>query len=277
MAKSKKVVPVWLVFLLLTVGGIIVIAVSFVGVVSKDNVSPVTNVTSRAETNLAVNSVEESSIQDPWARTDVFPESPTHKSSFFKQPPTQGAPQGINLRLVRDGRVEGRRVGVLVQDWMYCYPPTGDIIIVPAGYASDFASIPGWATHFIDVMGNNIEAAVVHDWLYSVGEPGRKNFADEVLRYALKEQKVDLATRNAMFSAVQVGGGSAYGRSTEWSQRFGDAFLGKFPIAPPYEKPKSGVITRVSNCKLIESDAAQTEILTKFGSDTWPKAPNSSN
>src|SRR4051794_36002195 len=76
---------------------------------------------------------------------------------------TQAETTGLDFRLMRDYRIEGRRVGIVMRDWLYCYPPTGELILVPRGYMTDFASIPGFAKPFIDEFGDNAEAAVAHD------------------------------------------------------------------------------------------------------------------
>jgi len=183
----------------------------------------------------------------------------------------QADPTGLDFRLMRDYRIEGRRVGIVMSDWLYCYPPTGDVILVPRGYLTDFASIPGFARGLIDEFGDNAEAAVAHDWLYAVGEPGLREKADDLFRYALMEQGVGGVTRNAMHAAVRAGGGGAYGRAGEWDRRFGDTTLGKPLLAAPYKRRTTAVVTRLASCKSMEDQGELDRLRAAFGSASWPR------
>lgn len=173
---------------------------------------------------------------------------------------------------MRDYRIEGRRVGIVLRDWLYCYPPTGDLILVPKGYMTDFASIPAMARPFIDIFGDNAEAAVAHDWLYAVGEPGQKRKADELFRYALQEQGVGAVTRNAMHAAVNNFGGSAYGRAGEWDRRFGDpervAPLSKSPL----ERRATATVGHLADCRVMEDRETLARLYVRYGSAAWPRA-----
>jgi len=134
-----------------------------------------------------------------------------------------------------------------------------------------FASIPGWADRIVDRMGNSMDGAVVHDWLYAVGEPGKKSYADDVLRYALMEQHVDVVTRNAMYQAVGIGGGAAYGSPTEWSRRFGDPDTGTPVTAPPFKKRATAIVTRLDSCNALERDTTIRWLKRNFRSADWAK------
>ena len=50
-------------------------------------------------------------------------------------------------------------------------------ITVPAGFITDFASLPGFARPFIHPLGAHIWAAILHDWLL---EPVLNNVLQEV-------------------------------------------------------------------------------------------------
>jgi hypothetical protein len=172
------------------------------------------------------------------------------------------------MRLLRDERVGPNRVAVLTADLLYCYPPTRELIVVPRSYMTDFASVPAGAHHLIDRYGDNIEAAVVHDWLYAVGEPERRTFADEIFRYALMEQGVGLATRNLAYEAVRAGGANAYGSDREWNTRFYNPD-GTGPISPPFLKRASAVVTVLDTCDDLESPARIEALENEFGSSGW--------
>ena len=57
---------------------------------------------------------------------------------------------------------------VLVEELRYKIERTGQRIIVPAGFVTDFASVPQVAQSIISVLGKHSVPAVVHDYLYWV-------------------------------------------------------------------------------------------------------------
>ncbi len=74
---------------------------------------------------------------------------------------------------------------------------------------------------------------MVHDWLYSVGEPGRRGEADDIFRDALEELGVDVARRNIMHGAVTAFGAGGYARAAAtWATQFMDWRTGD-PLPPP--------------------------------------------
>ena len=187
--------------------------------------------------------------------------------------PQQPQPTGLPNIIVRDVKVDGRRLAILTDDWLYCYPPTRELIVVPKGYVTDFASVPPAARVVIDVYGSNIEGAVVHDWLYAVGEPGKREKADQVIRYALMEQDVDLVRRNTVYMAVRGGGGGAYGRAAEWDKRFGDPATGRLlPKAPYRARERAAVATLPEGCNALENPQRLQELRRTYSSATWSRA-----
>jgi hypothetical protein len=79
---------------------------------------------------------------------------------------------------------------------------------------TDFASIPR-AVHFvISPFGKHAEAAVIHDWLYTLGTPkdrkGR-HMADKAFVKALRLLEVNWFKRQIMYWAVRLGGAGGYG------------------------------------------------------------------
>jgi uncharacterized protein DUF1353 len=179
--------------------------------------------------------------------------------------------RGVPVQLIRDARIEGRRAAIVSRDWLYCYPPTRELILVPRGYVTDFASIPPAARGLIDVFGDNAEAAVVHDWLYAVGEPGGHGKADDVLRYALMEQHVGVVTRNAMHWAVSSFGGGAYGRTGEWDRRFGDPEQGVLLEHAPFARRTTAVVGVIEgSCARMDDPAVLTQLYATYRSADWP-------
>jgi hypothetical protein len=152
----------------------------------------------------------------------------------------------LHVAVERDAHREGfRRVAVLTDDYFWCYPLTHEVIRVQKGFETDFASIPYAVSAVIDPMGDNMEAAVIHDYLYAVGEPGQREKADTILLDALQQHHVDPIRRKLMYEAVRAGGAKNYGAPTEW--RFVDPETQK-PIKPP-PKPKSAIVARLNRCE----------------------------
>jgi hypothetical protein len=81
------------------------------------------------------------------------------------------------------------------------------IIVVPAGFRTDLASVPRLPFIYL-LMGNtSTAAAVIHDFLYSKHLVKRR-VADAVLREASKAIGVPWWRRNLMWIGVRVFGGS---------------------------------------------------------------------
>ena len=85
----------------------------------------------------------------------------------------------------------------------------GSIIKVPAGFITDFASVPRLPVTFA-LFGNiGHRGAVVHDWLYSTGDRSREE-SDKILKALLLEEGVGKFRANAMYLGVRLAGGSHY-------------------------------------------------------------------
>jgi hypothetical protein len=113
---------------------------------------------------------------------------------------------------------------------------------VPRGYVTDFASVPAWATLVtglrLQPLGRWAWAAVLHDLLYAIGEPGRRAMADDVFRERLKLDGVDPTDRAVLFAAVRLGGGAGYACAPRWwaSESFADPETGAYPVRPPFAR-----------------------------------------
>lgn len=111
----------------------------------------------------------------------------------------------------RDGRVTAR----LLQG--FGYRPGGDeeAIAVPAGFVTDFASVPWGFWNLEPPLGDAGKAAVVHDYLYATkGLGGRysRAQADGIFRQALGALGVPLWKRTLLWAAVRIGGAGGWGR-----------------------------------------------------------------
>jgi hypothetical protein len=85
--------------------------------------------------------------------------------------------------------------------------------VVPAGYKTDFASVP--RVPFAYLLAGNAahKAAVLHDYMYSKGYD--RKLADDIFYYAMEAEGVPDWRRNLMYAAVRAFGGSAYQKSED--------------------------------------------------------------
>lgn len=91
-------------------------------------------------------------------------------------------------------------------------------LIVPEGFNNDLASIPQIFQNLIPVVGPQNWPSVVHDWCYVNKWRTRKD-CDELFLAGLKSVKVGWIKRNAMYSAVRLGGWFLWRKrkDTEWT------------------------------------------------------------
>lgn len=81
-------------------------------------------------------------------------------------------------------------------------------VTVPAGFLTDFASIPDLALSIVN--GDDLERpAVLHDYLYS-NHIGTRSQADGLLLRAMREVDVGILKRWAVYLAVRVAGWVAW-------------------------------------------------------------------
>lgn len=104
-------------------------------------------------------------------------------------------------------------------DYSYLFDPTCEVVQVPDGFLTDFASIPAWARIFFN-PSNYAEAALTHDWLYANGlrgdQEGRAK-ADLIFRTALEELGKSGFEIAVLHRAVRWGGGGGYGRPDDFA------------------------------------------------------------
>ncbi len=84
-------------------------------------------------------------------------------------------------------------------------------IHVPAGFETDFASIPRGLWNLFPPTGAYGKAAVIHDFLYRMWGTSRKD-ADKIFLEAMAVLDVDRVTRYTLYSAVRMFGGHAYAK-----------------------------------------------------------------
>lgn len=87
-------------------------------------------------------------------------------------------------------------------------------VCVPIGFCTDFASVPRLPIAFLLTGDVSHSAAVVHDYLYSIGSNkiASRKVCDDVFLEALEAEGVGYFTRKAMWFAVRMFGGGRFGR-----------------------------------------------------------------
>jgi hypothetical protein len=84
-----------------------------------------------------------------------------------------------------------------------------DHILVPAGFITDFASVPRIPFAYL-LTGNKAQApAVVHDWLYST-QKFTRDVADDILHEAILASGYSRFTAWIMWAGVRMGGWVAW-------------------------------------------------------------------
>ncbi len=83
------------------------------------------------------------------------------------------------------------------------------VIEVPAGFVTDYASIPRAFWQILPVHGRYGRAAIVHDYLYWTQRCTREQ-ADNLLLIAMIESGVDAKARLAIYKGVRIGGARAW-------------------------------------------------------------------
>lgn len=118
---------------------------------------------------------------------------------------------------VLDTKRFGRRTAQLLEGFVYEVGElgSGEVIEVPAGFVTDFASVPWGFWNLEAPLGDAAKAAVVHDYLYATkGLGGRysRARADDIFREAMKVLGVAMWKRNLLWAAVRAAGGGGWGR-----------------------------------------------------------------
>ncbi|WP_338948642.1 DUF1353 domain-containing protein [Fusobacterium nucleatum] len=94
----------------------------------------------------------------------------------------------------------------------YVYDINGYLIRVPKSFITDGASVPHSLRWIYDPFGKYINAAVVHDYLYSVyNNTGiNRTLSDKIFRHIMKETGVDSKTIRRFYNAVKYFGATSW-------------------------------------------------------------------
>ncbi len=91
----------------------------------------------------------------------------------------------------------------------YRYVLDGEEVVIPRGFVTDFASVPGALHSAFGPHGRYSRAAIVHDFLYWA-QPCTREQADNIMQRIMIESGVDAVTRTSIFKAVDWFGAKAW-------------------------------------------------------------------
>ena len=100
------------------------------------------------------------------------------------------------------------------------YPGRDETFVVPAGFRTDFASVPDLFTWLVPRVGVWLLIAILHDYLcrLAYGPPVPRRDADGILRRMLREQGISLPLRWMVWAAVRVGSRMTGATQRDWCQ-----------------------------------------------------------
>lgn len=110
-----------------------------------------------------------------------------------------------------DTRAISRGRAMLIAELLYRLPGGKDIIKVPVGFKTDFASVPRAMRWLITGQDDTRKPAVVHDYLYR-RRIGARDWADWVFLVAMKDEGVSRWKRWTCYAAVRSFGWIVYGK-----------------------------------------------------------------
>lgn len=115
---------------------------------------------------------------------------------------------------LKDGKVESPKLSpirkrhwwVLVVTWSY------EEINIPAGFTTDLDSVPHIPGVFAFYKGRSRVAALIHDYLYAIGDRPRKE-VDRLFLHYMIDDGVPYWVAKTMYWAVRMFGWKYYNRS----------------------------------------------------------------
>lgn len=117
----------------------------------------------------------------------------------------------LEVALVSDATNSGRGTWRLIRPLIYRSDLEARMFIVPAGFITDFASVPRAPVAFLLTADSAHEASALHDWLYSSQVIPRVS-ADALLREAAIASGVPKWRAELMWAGVRVFGAPHWGK-----------------------------------------------------------------
>lgn len=118
----------------------------------------------------------------------------------------------VDAELISPNSNEGRGTWKLCKPLVFESDVLKDVIIVPQGFETDFASVPRLPVIFWSLGDRGDLAGVVHDYLYDKECPIKieRKTADKVLKEALISQGVPRWMAYTMYLGVRIGAKSHF-------------------------------------------------------------------
>lgn len=113
----------------------------------------------------------------------------------------------LDVQLEDDAENEGRGSWRLDSPLVYQSDVAKETFTVPAGFVTDFASVPRLPVAFLLAADSCHEAAALHDWLYTT-HPVDRATADAILREASAVTGAPAWRAWLMWAGVRVFGGA---------------------------------------------------------------------
>ncbi|HEM7839781.1 TPA: DUF1353 domain-containing protein [Burkholderia multivorans] len=117
----------------------------------------------------------------------------------------------LEVELVSDATNSGRGTWRLTAPLVYQSDIAQQTFTVPAGFETDFASVPRVPVAFLLAADSAHEASALHDFLYTSPHPVSRAMADAVLREAAVVSGVPAWRAWLMWAGVRIGGGTHWG------------------------------------------------------------------
>lgn len=141
---------------------------------------------------------------------------------------------------------QGRKLFTLNEEFPYCDAATGKVIVVPKWYVTDFASVPWYGQGVIDPQGPTARAAIIHDYLYAIGEKDKREEADGIFYRAMIAFGVNDFNARIAYNAVRTGGEHGYGLKDDWA--FIDPTRPDTQQPAPFSRPTIGAVKVMPKC-----------------------------
>jgi hypothetical protein len=133
---------------------------------------------------------------------------------------------------------------MVTSDLTYRIGTSEYVITVPAGFVTDFASTPRAIWAILPPFGTYQLAAVVHDFLYWDQACTREQ-ADDLLRAAMTESKVEPSKRDVIWQAVRRFG------EGPWNENARQKAAGQPRIIPSADRNLPALVTWADYRKLL--------------------------
>jgi hypothetical protein len=143
-------------------------------------------------------------------------------------PPVPSAVDSPDLSFLKNGPL----AAILQRPLSFGIGTTRDSITVPAGFVTDFTSVPRALWPELSPVGEHQRAAIVHDYLYWF-QPCEREETDNLLMIAMKQNGMPDLKRGAVYAGVRIGSADVWNANRVARDR------GDLKIVPPQIRPSA--------------------------------------